>query len=102
MNISRALLKPADMRTEQMHVDGFRFDLGSILTRAHSTWHPTELGPDGELSAVLSGGAATDAHGACLKQRRQGYGAGYCACTFRHSIITGTVSIMRGVVCVLP
>ena len=22
-----------------MHVDGFRFDLGSIFTRAHSQWH---------------------------------------------------------------
>lgn len=25
---------------EEMHVDGFRFDLGSIMTRAHSLWHP--------------------------------------------------------------
>lgn len=23
----------------EMHVDGFRFDLGSIFTRAHSQWH---------------------------------------------------------------
>lgn len=23
----------------EMHVDGFRFDLASILTRAHSQWH---------------------------------------------------------------
>ena len=28
---------------EEFHVDGFRFDLGSIMTRAHSTWHSTEL-----------------------------------------------------------
>ena len=28
---------------EEMHVDGFRFDLASILTRAHSAWHPTEV-----------------------------------------------------------
>lgn len=27
---------------EEMHVDGFRFDLGSIMTRAHSIWHPTD------------------------------------------------------------
>lgn len=25
---------------QEMHVDGFRFDLGSIMTRAHSVWHP--------------------------------------------------------------
>lgn len=25
---------------EEMHVDGFRFDLASIMTRAHSLWHP--------------------------------------------------------------
>jgi isoamylase len=27
---------------EEMHVDGFRFDLASIMTRAHSAWHPSE------------------------------------------------------------
>lgn len=27
---------------EEMHVDGFRFDLASIMTRAHSTWYPSE------------------------------------------------------------
>jgi isoamylase len=27
---------------EEMHVDGFRFDLASIMTRAHSLWHPFE------------------------------------------------------------
>ena len=26
---------------EEYHVDGFRFDLASIMTRAHSAWHPT-------------------------------------------------------------
>lgn len=26
----------------EMHVDGFRFDLASILTRAHSVWHPSK------------------------------------------------------------
>lgn len=25
----------------EYHVDGFRFDLASILTRAHSAWHPS-------------------------------------------------------------
>ena len=28
---------------DEMHVDGFRFDLASILTRAHSAWHPQEV-----------------------------------------------------------
>lgn len=31
----------------EMHIDGFRFDLASILTRAHSTWHPGEIHPKG-------------------------------------------------------
>ena len=26
----------------EMHVDGFRFDLGSIFTRAHSQWHDVD------------------------------------------------------------
>jgi isoamylase len=25
----------------EFHVDGFRFDLASIMTRAHSAWHPS-------------------------------------------------------------
>lgn len=36
---------------EEMHVDGFRFDLGSILTRAHSAWHKTEPLPPGAVDA---------------------------------------------------
>ena len=27
---------------EEMHVDGFRFDLAAIMTRAHSLWHPVD------------------------------------------------------------
>lgn len=27
---------------EEYHIDGFRFDLASILTRAHSAWHPQQ------------------------------------------------------------
>lgn len=34
----------------EMHVDGFRFDLGSIMTRAHSLWHPSLPGDDEELT----------------------------------------------------
>ncbi|BDA40513.1 Isoamylase 1, chloroplastic [Coccomyxa sp. Obi] len=34
----------------EMHVDGFRFDLGSIMTRAHSLWHPSLPGDDDALT----------------------------------------------------
>ena len=34
----------------EMHVDGFRFDLGSIMTRAHSLWHPSLPGDDPDLT----------------------------------------------------
>lgn len=34
----------------EMHVDGFRFDLGSIMTRAHSLWHPSLPGDDPALT----------------------------------------------------
>lgn len=27
---------------QEYHIDGFRFDLASILTRAHSAWHPAD------------------------------------------------------------
>ncbi|KAI3435670.1 hypothetical protein D9Q98_001728 [Chlorella vulgaris] len=30
---------------QEMHVDGFRFDLGSIMTRAPSMWHPCDPVP---------------------------------------------------------
>ncbi|GAX79055.1 hypothetical protein CEUSTIGMA_g6495.t1 [Chlamydomonas eustigma] len=33
----------------EYHVDGFRFDLASIMTRAHSAWHPT-YAQDGSTS----------------------------------------------------
>ena len=39
---------------EEMHVDGFRFDLGSIMTRAHSVWHPSQ--PDYAGEEAASGG----------------------------------------------
>ena len=57
----------------EMHVDGFRFDLASILTRAQSAWAPSDLLPDGRRGPPLSGdglseGAAsiTSASGATL------------------------------------
>jgi len=47
----------------EYHVDGFRFDLASILTRAPSTWHPTRLDEDGNAVGLHSGGAAMDETG---------------------------------------
>ncbi|KAF5843397.1 glycoside hydrolase superfamily [Dunaliella salina] len=47
----------------EYHVDGFRFDLASILTRAPSTWHPTQLDEDGNPVGLHSGGAAMDETG---------------------------------------
>jgi glycogen debranching enzyme GlgX len=32
---------------EEFHVDGFRFDLAPIMTRAHSAWHPAQQGRGG-------------------------------------------------------
>jgi hypothetical protein len=47
----------------EMHVDGFRFDLGSILTRAHSRWHAVDPadaggGPDDAEALEAAAGAA--------------------------------------------
>ena len=52
----------------EMHVDGFRFDLASILTRAHSAWAPSDLLPDGRRGPPLSGDGSsiTSASGAVL------------------------------------
>ena len=38
----------------EMHVDGFRFDLGSIFTRAHSQWH------DVDAASAAAGGDELD------------------------------------------
>ena len=46
---------------EEYHVDGFRFDLGSIMTRAHSQWLPSD--PLG-LSSSDEGGAGVEGYGA--------------------------------------
>ena len=39
-------------------MDGFRFDLGSIMTRAHSQWHRTSAADNGKPAGLLSGGKA--------------------------------------------
>jgi isoamylase len=36
---------------EEMHVDGFRFDLAAIMTRAHSLWHPVNNGSEESVGA---------------------------------------------------
>lgn len=43
---------------QEMHVDGFRFDLGSIMTRAHSVWHPATDSGNGSESRSSQGQAA--------------------------------------------
>ncbi|KAG2454971.1 hypothetical protein HYH02_000797 [Chlamydomonas schloesseri] len=48
----------------EYHVDGFRFDLASILTRAHSAWHPQQYDQEtGQRVAMSSGGAIVSAEG---------------------------------------
>lgn len=44
----------------EYHIDGFRFDLASILTRAHSDWHPTQLDPAAGGSVPPHGAAPTN------------------------------------------
>ena len=46
----------------EMHIDGFRFDLASIMTRAHSTWHMGEIGEDGTRLGI-HGDAVVDGRG---------------------------------------
>ena len=38
--VRRFILDALRYWVQEMHVDGFRFDLGSIMTRTHSLWHP--------------------------------------------------------------
>lgn len=45
----------------EYHVDGFRFDLASILTRAHSAWHPTQYDEQGRVIPPLSSGPVVEA-----------------------------------------
>ena len=46
----------------EMHVDGFRFDLGSIMTRAHSLWHATLRAGDGTPTCPHSAAAVEPDH----------------------------------------
>ncbi len=58
----------------EMHVDGFRFDLGSILTRAHSRWHAVDPADAGgspgraEATEAAAGAAAANGAAAAAKQ----------------------------------
>ena len=38
---------------EEMHVDGFRFDLAAIMTRAHSLWHPVRSEQDSLVEEAM-------------------------------------------------
>ena len=44
-------------------MDGFRFDLGSIMTRAHSQWHRTSAADTGKPAGLLSGGKVQGVQG---------------------------------------
>eukprot|EP00891_Asterochloris_glomerata_P003947 jgi/Astpho2/3947/e_gw1.00063.17.1_t len=48
---------------QEMHVDGFRFDLGSIMTRAHSQWHRASATDNGKPAGLLSGGKVPGVQG---------------------------------------
>ena len=52
---------------EEFHVDGFRFDLGSIMTRAHSQWHRSgdaiELLEDDDDDELMDGNDAFEGAG---------------------------------------
>lgn len=45
----------------EVHVDGFRFDLGSIMTRAHSLWQPPSPAAPGDAPASAQGGNGASA-----------------------------------------
>ncbi|CAG9463693.1 unnamed protein product [Pedinophyceae sp. YPF-701] len=53
-NTRRFIVDSLRFWVEEMHVDGFRFDLGAILTRAHSTWYPEQVGLSEGDAAVLA------------------------------------------------
>lgn len=48
---------------EEIHIDGFRFDLASILTRAHSAWYQGELDSNGIWRPPHSMGGIVDDNG---------------------------------------
>lgn len=54
--VRRFILESLRYWVQEMHVDGFRFDLASILTRAHSVWHAGEMAVDGTRLAVHGDG----------------------------------------------
>ncbi len=45
----------------EVHVDGFRFDLGSIMTRAHSLWQPPSPAAPGDAPASAQGSNSASA-----------------------------------------
>lgn len=55
-------------------MDGFRFDLASIMTRAHSLWHQQVLGSDGKPVAAHSQGPIVNHDGACEGVGDEGHG----------------------------
>ena len=57
--VRRFILDALRYWVAEMHVDGFRFDLGSIMTRTHSLWHPpSSLGSSPAADALTPQGEA--------------------------------------------
>ena len=60
----------------EMHVDGFRFDLASILTRAHSQWHK----PSKTQSSNRNGNGNGSANGNGLQSMEEDSDQGMLTC----------------------
>lgn len=66
----------------EMHVDGFRFDLASILTRAHSQWHK----PSKTQSSNRNGNGNGSANGNGLQSMEEDPDQGTLTCRTKHRI----------------
>lgn len=55
----------------EMHIDGFRFDLGSIFTRAHSVWQTTTQEEAHSTSGFEGGASRLQLLRICLFGRRR-------------------------------
>ncbi|CAK0735857.1 hypothetical protein CVIRNUC_000651 [Coccomyxa viridis] len=63
--VRRFILDALRYWVQEMHVDGFRFDLGSIMTRTHSLWHPpSSLDSSSAADALAPQGIIEDGSGA--------------------------------------
>ena len=93
---------------EEMHIDGFRFDLASIMTRAHSEWSssPAEPAPAETPGAVCiqqaafqAGGAAVDTNGWSAHFGMQYLHARLCRCAACIQDAVGLVAFVGFTTC---